>query len=91
MTFGTGFAIYFLFWWLCLFIILPFGARSQIEAGEVEPGTEPGAPFKLKIWRRLAANTLFAGLLFALYVYVTQVLGYSIDNIPSPFPQDNLQ
>ena len=44
MSWTTGFAIYFVAWWVLLFIVLPFGVRSQDEDGEVVPGTDPGAP-----------------------------------------------
>ena len=88
MSFGTGFALYFLFWWLCLFAVLPFGARSQAEVGEVAPGTEPGAPHKINIWRKFLINSILAGVLFGLYWLITVKLGYSLDDIPSPFPQD---
>ncbi len=88
MSFGTGFALYFLFWWLCLFAILPFGVRSQAENNDVEPGTEPGAPIKPNLLRRFIANSILAGIVFGLYLFVTVKLGYSLDNIPSPFPQD---
>ncbi|MCP4183198.1 MAG: DUF1467 family protein [Hyphomicrobiales bacterium] len=88
MTLGTGFAIYFLFWWLCLFTVLPFGVRSQIESGEVEPGTEPGAPITSHVWKKLLINTIVSGVVFAVYWFMTARLGFSIDQIPSPFPQD---
>ena len=44
MTFLTGFAIYFLIWWLTLFAVLPFGVRSRADALFVlgfRPGTRP--------------------------------------------------
>ena len=31
---STAFAIYFVFWWIVLFLTLPFGVRSQHEDGE---------------------------------------------------------
>ena len=43
-TISTGFAIYFVLWWIVLFVTLPFGVRSQHEDGEGAPGTDPGAP-----------------------------------------------
>jgi len=33
-TISTGFAIYFVLWWVVLFVTLPFGVRSQHEDGE---------------------------------------------------------
>ncbi len=88
MSIGTSIAVYFLLWWLCLFAVLPFGVRSQLEGGEVAPGTEPGAPQETHIWKKLLINSLVAAVVFAIYWFVTVRLGYSIDNISSPFPQD---
>ncbi len=44
LTGGGGTALYFVIWWTVLFAVLPFGVRSQTEAGEIAAGTEPGAP-----------------------------------------------
>ena len=86
MTFGTGFALYFLFWWLSLFIVLPFGARSQAEDGNIVPGTEPGAPTKVNIWMKFLTTSILAGVLFAIYLFITIKLGYSLDKLPVFFP-----
>jgi predicted secreted protein len=88
MSIGTGIALYFIFWWLCLFAVLPFGVRSQKESGNVEPGTEPGAPQEPYLWRKILINSVAAAIVFAIYWFVTVGLGYGIDSIPSPFPQD---
>jgi predicted secreted protein len=61
MQIGSWLAIYFIVWWLCLFVILPIGARSQSDAGSVVPGSEPGAPARLSLWWRLLATTVLAG------------------------------
>ncbi len=37
-------AIYFTTWWIVLFAVLPWGVRSQEEARDVVPGSDPGAP-----------------------------------------------
>lgn len=60
MVFGTWLAIYFIVWWLTLFVVLPFGVRSQHEAGEVTPGSEPGAPAKMNTLRIFGMTTLVA-------------------------------
>jgi predicted secreted protein len=63
-------AIYFVIWWLCLFLVLPFGIRSQHETGEISPGTEAGAPHRPHLFRRAAATTLLAAIIFAgVYLY----------------------
>ena len=60
MTWVSWLAIYFVLWWLCLFMVLPFGVRNQVDDGEVVQGTEPGAPVLLRLWPRLLATTLLA-------------------------------
>ncbi|WP_342362447.1 DUF1467 family protein [Terrarubrum flagellatum] len=67
---GSLIAIYFVVWWVLLFAVLPFGVRSQAEAGEIAPGTEPGAPVapqlvRKAIWTSIVA--LAATAVIALY------------------------
>ena len=69
---STGFAIYFVIWWIVLFLTLPFGVRSQHEDGESTPGTDPGAPVatmmgKKLIWTTVLSAVIFAAALFAYY------------------------
>jgi predicted secreted protein len=65
-TISTGFAIYFVFWWITLFLILPFGVRSQHEDGEGAPGTDPGAPVASRMGRKLIWTTALSAVLFAI-------------------------
>lgn len=67
MNWFAIFAIYFIIWWLTLFIVLPYGNRSQSEEGEVVQGTDPGAPSNSRIGIKLLINTLVAGVVFCLY------------------------
>jgi predicted secreted protein len=62
---STAFAIYFVFWWIVLFLTLPFGVRSQHEDGEAIPGTDPGAPVAPRMGRKLIWTTLISAVLFA--------------------------
>jgi predicted secreted protein len=56
----TFLAVFFVVWWICLFIVLPFGVRNQVDTGVVVPGTEPGAPASPKLWQRVLYTTLLA-------------------------------
>jgi predicted secreted protein len=77
-----AFAIYFVAWWISLFLVLPFGARSQTDAGEVVPGTDPGAPVRPRLLRIVLANTLVASVVFAfIYLIVAKQL-IQLDDIP---------
>jgi predicted secreted protein len=64
-TISTGFAIYFVLWWVVLFLTLPFGVRSQHEEGGGSPGTDPGAPIASKMGRKLIWTTLLSTVIFA--------------------------
>ena len=67
MTLPTGLAIYFIVWWVCLFVVLPFGVRNAHEAGEgVEQGNEAGAPVSPMLWKKVAATTLLSTVVFAV-------------------------
>jgi predicted secreted protein len=75
MRIGTLIAIYFLVWWVVLFAVLPWGVRSQEEAGDIAPGTDPGAPAIHKVWSKLIWTTVVASTIFAiLYVIYAQGL-----------------
>jgi predicted secreted protein len=69
MTLTTGLAIYFIIWWLALFVVLPWGIRSQEESGDIAPGSDPGAPAVPRLMAKLIWTTLVAAVVFAaLYV-----------------------
>jgi predicted secreted protein len=67
---ATFVAIYAIVWWICLFIVLPFGARSQHEAGgDIVRGSDPGAPV-LPMWgRRILITTLLSVPVTALLLW----------------------
>ncbi len=76
------FAVYFIVWWVTLFVVLPFGVRTQGEAGEVVPGTSESAPADFRIWRIIAITTVASTVIFAALWAATH-WGY-IDFSPGP-------
>jgi predicted secreted protein len=64
-TISTGFAIYFVLWWVVLFLTLPFGVRSQHEDGASSPGTDPGAPVASRMGHKLIWTTLLSAAIYA--------------------------
>ncbi len=62
---STGFAIYFVLWWIVLFLTLPFGVRSQHEEGGGASGTDPGAPIASRMGRKLIWTTVLSAVIFA--------------------------
>jgi len=66
----TALAIFFIVWWLCLFIVLPFRVSNQIDTGDIVPGTERGAPTGIfRFWPKLLATTLLAAVVTALLLW----------------------
>lgn len=70
MSIGGGIAVYFVIWWTVLFAVLPFGVRSQVEAGEVVHGSEPGAPHVPGLRKKVAATTIVASIVFVFVWYM---------------------
>ena len=71
MTSPMAIAIYFTIWWIVLFVILPWGVRSQEEEGDIVAGTDPGAPVAPRLLIKAAATTILAAILFAgLWVFM---------------------
>lgn len=58
-------AIFMTIWFTVLFAVLPFGVRSQHEAGEVLPGTDSGAPVVPKLAAKFTWTTLISAALLA--------------------------
>lgn len=69
MQAATYLAIYFVVWWLCLFLVLPFKVRNQVDEGSYIQGTEPGAPSIFRIWPKLVVTTLLAVVVTALLLW----------------------
>jgi predicted secreted protein len=63
-------AIYFVVWWLCLFVVLPFKVRNQVDEGEWVQGTERGAPALLRLWPKLLITTVLAAVVTALVLWL---------------------
>lgn len=81
-------AIYFLFWVMTAFVMLPFGVRTADEAGvEKVPGQADSAPVNFRPGKLVIRATIIAAMLTTLYV-----LNYSygwitvqdIDILPTP-------
>ena len=85
MPITTAVAIFFLIWWVVLFAVLPWGIRSQHEAGDIVPGTDPGAPAIPNLKRKLLWTTLVSAVIFAAcYVaYVDRLV--TLEGLIRPF------
>jgi predicted secreted protein len=68
MSLSLGIALYIMIWWMTLFAVLPWGVRTQGEAGEVVAGTPESAPVAPRLLRTVAINTVVATICF-LFVW----------------------
>ena len=69
MSLALALATYLVFWWLTLFMVLPWGVR-RAEAEDLEPGEDPGAPANPMLLIKFAVTTLVSGLFFAIFYWV---------------------
>lgn len=75
MTFGSIVAIYVLFWFFCLFLVLPFRLQRRSGLDEAVPGQDRGAPPRFSVWRTVFWTTIVSAIAFALY-YANYVNGW---------------
>ena len=69
-------AIYFLFWVMAAFLVLPFGIRTPDESGEVLlPGQADSAPSNFRPLLVCGRATVLAAIMFAIY-YANYVGGW---------------
>jgi predicted secreted protein len=81
-------AIYFLFWVMCAFLLLPFGVRTAEEAGvEKVPGQADSAPVNFRPGKLALRATVVAAVLTGMFVanyYQGWVTAADIDVFPKP-------
>jgi predicted secreted protein len=69
MQVGSILAIYFLFFVLAAFILLPFGVKTDEEAGTAKvPGQADSAPHRFDLKRHLVKAAVVGAVLTALYI-----------------------
>ncbi|UOM34219.1 DUF1467 family protein [Acuticoccus sp. I52.16.1] len=78
-------AIFFIIWWLVFFPVLTFGDRRSDAAADRVPGTEPGAPARTHLKRRVTITTVIAVVVFGA-VYLALNSGLTLDDLPFPKP-----
>jgi len=81
MTWTTALAIYFVAWWIVLFVVLPFGVRSQQEAGDVVPGTDPGAPVITRLLRVAVLTTILTAALCGVFFWLFLTRRLTLDDL----------
>lgn len=81
MSLFSAFAVYFVIWWVTLFAVLPFGLRTQDDAGDVVPGTTESAPHKFRPWRVVIWTSLVSAVVFALWWLVVIQIGFAFEDL----------
>jgi predicted secreted protein len=67
-------ATFFCLWSITLFVVLPFFAHTQEEAGEIVPGTPESAPDKINLVKLFCVNTVVALVSFAgVYTVIANI------------------
>lgn len=81
-------AIYFLFWVMSAFVMLPFGVRTADEAGVPKvPGQADSAPVNFRPGKLMLRATILAAIFTALFVANYQygwITVADIDILPKP-------
>jgi predicted secreted protein len=75
LTHVGALSLYFVIWWIALFVVLPFGVRSQHEDGAVTAGTDPGAPSLPRLREKALWTTLLAGAVLIATAFVLPLAG----------------
>jgi predicted secreted protein len=80
MSLVGGIIVFVILWWLVLLMVLPWGVTSQLEAKDISPGTEPGAPATPALILKILATTMITTALwfFIDWIMETQFLDFNL-------------
>lgn len=70
MNLTGGIVLFAVIWFLVFFVALQVRPRSQADAGEIVPGTPPGAPADLRMKRKVVWTTMIAIVLWSVIASV---------------------
>ena len=87
MKWTSAIAIYFVIWWVCLFVVLPFGVKNSSETGDtVEEGNDAGAPVRHGLAWKAGITTVLATVVFAIVYWV--LANNILETLDLPFVRD---
>ncbi|MAH83701.1 MAG: hypothetical protein CBB68_04980 [Rhodospirillaceae bacterium TMED8] len=69
MSITIALAVYVVFWWITLLMVLPFGVH-RVNPTDLISGEDPGAPQKPMIIYKFIAATVIAGIFFAIFYWI---------------------
>lgn len=71
MSYVTMFFVYLVIWWIVFLPTLSLGVQNKNEAGDDRiEGTDPGAPSKANMGKKILITSVIAFLFTALFVYI---------------------
>jgi predicted secreted protein len=79
MDWFTGIASFFTIWWVVIFVTLPLGVRSQAEAGGRPEGSDPGAPVKPDLKRKMLLTTGISAVVWLIVAAIIEFRLISFD------------
>lgn len=75
----TGFFVLFaVTWFLCLWVMLPIGLRTQEDENDVVSGTQSGAPANLNFGRKIKMVTIIATLIWLVMISAIYFSGITL-------------
>lgn len=81
MAFTSMCVVFAVIWFLTLFIVLPIGAQSQGDQGEVVPGTPASAPSGFVMRRKFRITTVVAILISVPVICTIHFQWITLDQI----------
>ena len=79
MDWFTGIASFFTIWWVVIFVTLPLGVRSQAEAGGGPEGSDPGAPVRPDLKRKMLLTTGISAVVWLILAAIIEFRLISFD------------
>ena len=87
MTLTGAVVMYAVFWFIALLLILPHGQSTQLEEGEVEPGTPGSAPSEINIRRKFLYASIVAAVALAVMAGVLESGVFQLNDFSFLFPE----
>ena len=85
MNWLTIAAIYFVVWWLCLFVVLPIGVKTQDEENSTILGTVGSAPARPMLARKALAATVLAAVVVGVVAWAVDYFDITLEGVSRTF------
>lgn len=82
MTIATSLVLFASIWAIAFFMVLPFGMVSQVDEGDILPGSPASAPANPVIIRKVVITTICALIAFAVIWPILHYKVITLEDIP---------